>query len=134
MQQLELDTNQSETIEDSYYHEMTTNGSLVQRNRELFKALSKYSQDKQNALWLSCVLPEQLDKKSLQQNDIDPKGILQMRPNSGLELEELILKALCSGKSHTVIALSQRLSNGQRLRIKEAAQSSRCLCVVIASY
>ena len=135
MKQLELDNNLNpvETADDSFYHEVTINGSRHQQNKLLVKTLQQYSKS-DNSRWITCILPEQIDKQLLNASNITPKRVQQVVSKENREIERLCIKAIDSGQSYGILAMIKRLNAKQRVRLKTAAKQSGIHCTVIVSY
>lgn len=133
MRQLAFDgveTEQEFGFKPSIYRELSMDSDSLDRYSNVLPILSLLSH-RHDERWLTCVNTPMLAKDVAQAADIKPNRFLRVNSSSKLGATEVILKALRSGCSHTVIGFCDDLTSDQREEIRLCAETADCQCLVL---
>jgi cell division inhibitor SulA len=112
------------------YRELAIDSNSLEHNSDVLPILSRLSH-RRDERWLTCVNTPALGKEAARAADIAPGRLLRVQPSARLDTTEVIMKALRSGHSHTVIGFCGDLSVKQREALKQCAELANCQCLVL---
>ena len=128
MQQMTMLAQDRVSADAATFCEMQLNGG---DRRYLLPLLAHFSQD-DNERWLTCIDSEGLEKGLASAANIHVDQMLCLRSNDRLPTTELMLRAMKSGRSHTVVGICpDGLSGEQRKALKRSAELAGCHCLVL---
>lgn len=133
MRQLAFDaveTAQEFGFKPSVYRELCMDSGSLHHDSDVLPILSLLSH-RRDERWLTCVNTPVLARDVAKQADIKPNRLLRVNSSANLGTAEVILKALKSGCSHTVIGFCDNLTIAQREEIKQCAEIADCQCLVL---
>jgi len=133
MRQLTFDAVESSRdfgFKPSTYRELSIDDDHLESGSNVLPILSRLSH-RPDERWLTCVNTPALDKKVAKAADIEAARFLRVQPSAKLDTTEVIMKALRSGHSHTVIGFCGDLSVNQREALKQCAELANCQCLVL---
>lgn len=133
MRQLAFDaveTAQEFGFKPSVYRELSMDSGSLHRGSDVLPILSLLSH-RLDERWLTCVNTPVLARDVAKAADIKPSRLLRVNSSANLGTAEVILKALKSGCSHTVIGFCDNLTVSQREEIKQCAEIADCQCLVL---
>ena len=133
MQQLAFDA--IESVRDfgfkpSVYRELSIGSGSLERDSEVLPILSKLSH-RPDERWLTCVNTPLLAKEVARDADIRSRSVLRVRSSENLDTAEVIMKALRSGQSHTVIGFCGEMTSAKREELRLCAEREDCNCLVL---
>jgi cell division inhibitor SulA len=114
----------------SAYRELAIGGNTPGLDNNVLPILSRLSREKDER-WLTCVNTPALAKAVARAADIQPRKLLRVQPSSKLNTTEVILRALRSGRSHTVIGYCGDLTASQREELRQCAELADCQCLML---
>ena len=133
MKQLAFDaveTAQEFGFKPSVYRELSVDSGSLHRGSDVLPILSLLSH-RRDERWLTCVNTPVLARDVAKAADIKPSRLLRVNASANLGTTEVIMKALKSGRSHTVIGFCDNLTIAQREEIRQCAEIADCHCLVL---
>jgi cell division inhibitor SulA len=134
MQQLAFGT--IETARDfgfkpSAYRELAVDNRPMELDSNVLPILSKLSR-RHDQRWLTCVNTPLLAKDVARAAGIQQNKLLRVHSSEKLGPAEVIMKALRSGRSHTVIGFCKDLTVAQREQLRQCAELADCQCLLLS--
>ena len=112
------------------YRELSTGSGSFEPNSQVLPILSSLSH-RRDERWLTCVNTPVLGKDVAKKAGIAPGNFLRVESSDKLGTPEIIMRALRSGRSHTVIGFCEELTIAQREELKQCAEMADCQCLVV---
>ncbi len=100
-------------------------------NHYLLPLLAQFSRSGESR-WLTCIDAQGLEKSLARAANIAADHMLCLEGRGKSSTADLMIKAISSGQSHTVVGVCGReLSADQRLALQRSAEAANCHCVVL---
>jgi cell division inhibitor SulA len=115
----------------SVYRELAVDSRPMELDSDVLPILSKLSH-RRDERWLTCVNTPVLAKDVASAANIQHRKVLRVHSSGKLGPAEVIMKALRSGRSHTVIGFCKDLTVAQREELRQCAELSDCECLLLS--
>ncbi|HEY3699533.1 MAG TPA: hypothetical protein VGK97_09390 [Spongiibacteraceae bacterium] len=81
--------------------------------------------------WLTCIGSLFISKKDCLQFGLNRHRLLQVLPSRRCNVIEITERALLTGKSHTVVCVTEKISPQALIRLEHAAEHGQCRCIIV---
>lgn len=83
--------------------------------------------------WLTCIGPLFISKKDCLQFGLNRHRLLQVLPSRRCNIVDIAERALLTGKSHTVVCVTDAISERDLSQLEKAAELGQSRCLIIRS-
>lgn len=123
-------TNEDRQQEAADLIEITLSGNVRYQLPLILPMLSQLIYEK-GPSWLTYVGTTLLSKQDCRRFGLNWLRLLQVLPSTRCDTLDIAERALISGRSHTVVAITKTCNATQLQRLENAAKEGRCRCILI---